>query len=135
MKLFRIAFCVARFATLGVALAQTKEGDVMVEVPFAFSVAGQRLLPDTTLLRPQGPISSGSSTGKYADSSFRRIREPEASPMAPSWFPSATETHTSFPAFGSQETRSARTCFARPPGASSRHTAAERELAVVRPAK
>jgi hypothetical protein len=43
MKLFRIVFCVAVFAAMGAAMAQTKQGDVVVDVPFAFSVAGQKL--------------------------------------------------------------------------------------------
>ena len=43
MKLFRIVFCVALFAALGAAMAQTKEGDMVVDVPFAFLVNGQQL--------------------------------------------------------------------------------------------
>lgn len=43
MKLFRIVFCTALFATMGAAFSQTKAGDVVVDVPFAFSVAGQNL--------------------------------------------------------------------------------------------
>lgn len=43
MKLFRIVFCVALFTAMEAAMAQTKQGDVVVDVPFAFSVAGQKL--------------------------------------------------------------------------------------------
>jgi hypothetical protein len=43
MKLFRIVFCVALLAAMGAAMAQTREGDVVVDVPFAFSVGGQTL--------------------------------------------------------------------------------------------
>ena len=43
MQLFRIVFCAAVLAAIGVATGQTKPGDVVVDVPFAFSVAGQQL--------------------------------------------------------------------------------------------
>ncbi len=43
MKLFRIVLCFALFAAMGAAFGQTKAGDVVVDVPFAFSVAGQNL--------------------------------------------------------------------------------------------
>jgi hypothetical protein len=43
MRVFRIAFCAAVFAAMGVALGQTSPGDVVVDVPFAFVVAGQQL--------------------------------------------------------------------------------------------
>lgn len=43
MKLFRIVLCTVLFAAVGAAVGQTKAGDVVVDVPFAFSVAEQRL--------------------------------------------------------------------------------------------
>lgn len=43
MRIFRIAFCAAVFTAMGVAMGQTIQGDVVVDVPFAFSVAGQQL--------------------------------------------------------------------------------------------
>lgn len=43
MKLFCIVLCTALFAAIGAAVGQTKAGDVVVDVPFAFSVAGQNL--------------------------------------------------------------------------------------------
>lgn len=42
MKLVRIAFC-AVLAAMGAATDQASPGDVVVDVPFAFSVAGQQL--------------------------------------------------------------------------------------------
>jgi hypothetical protein len=42
VKLVRIAFC-AVLAAMGAATDQTSSGDVVVDVPFAFSVAGQQL--------------------------------------------------------------------------------------------
>lgn len=43
MKLFRIVLRFTLFAAMGAAFGQTKAGDVVVDVPFAFSVAGQNL--------------------------------------------------------------------------------------------
>ena len=43
MKLFRIAFFATLFPAMGAAVGQTKAGDVVVDVPFALSVAEQRL--------------------------------------------------------------------------------------------
>ena len=43
MKLFRIAFCVAMFTLTVGAFGQTSPGDLVVDVPFAFSAAGQKL--------------------------------------------------------------------------------------------
>jgi hypothetical protein len=43
MKLFRIALCGALLAAASVAMGQTRIGDVIADVPFAFSVAGQSL--------------------------------------------------------------------------------------------
>ena len=43
MKLFRIAFCAAMFALSVGAIGQTSPGDMVVDVPFAFSAAGQNL--------------------------------------------------------------------------------------------
>ena len=43
MKLFRIAFCAAMFALTVGAFGQTGPGDLVVDVPFAFSAAGQKL--------------------------------------------------------------------------------------------
>ncbi len=43
MRVFRIAFCAAVFAAMGVAMSQAIPGDVVVDVPFAFVVAGQQL--------------------------------------------------------------------------------------------
>jgi hypothetical protein len=44
MKLFRIAVCGALLAAMSVAIGQTKPGDMVVDVPFAF-VAGRQTLP------------------------------------------------------------------------------------------
>jgi hypothetical protein len=44
MKLFRIAVCGAWLAAMSVAIGQTKPGDMVVDVPFAF-VAGRQTLP------------------------------------------------------------------------------------------
>ena len=43
MKLFRIAFCVAMFALTVGAFGQISPGDLVVDVPFAFSAAGEIL--------------------------------------------------------------------------------------------
>jgi hypothetical protein len=43
MRFVRIAFCAALLAAMGLATGQTKPGDVVVDVPFAFSVADQQL--------------------------------------------------------------------------------------------
>lgn len=43
MKRFRIGFCAALLALTAVAVGQTSPGDVVVDVPFAFSVAGRNL--------------------------------------------------------------------------------------------
>ena len=43
MKLFLIVLCAALFAPIAAAFAQTKAGDVVVDIPFAFSVANQNL--------------------------------------------------------------------------------------------
>ena len=43
MRLVRIVFCAAVLAAMGLATGQTSPGDVVVDVPFAFSVAGQQL--------------------------------------------------------------------------------------------
>lgn len=42
MKLFRIAFFAAMMALTAGAIGQTSPGDLVVDVPFAFSVAGQK---------------------------------------------------------------------------------------------
>ena len=42
MKLFRIAFCAVMFALTVGAIGQTSLGDLVVDVPFAFSAAGQK---------------------------------------------------------------------------------------------
>jgi len=42
MRLYRVAFCVVVLAAIGVAAGQTRAGDVVADVPFAFSVAGQQ---------------------------------------------------------------------------------------------
>ncbi len=44
MKLFRIAVCGALLAAMSLAIGQTKPGDMVVDVPFAF-VAGRQTLP------------------------------------------------------------------------------------------
>ena len=43
MRLVRIVFCAAVLAAFGLATGQTIPGDVLVNVPFAFVVAGQQL--------------------------------------------------------------------------------------------
>jgi len=43
MRFVRIVFCAAVLAAMGLAAGQTSPGDVVVDVPFAFSVAGQQL--------------------------------------------------------------------------------------------
>lgn len=43
MRLVRIVFCAAMLAAIGLATGQTSPGDVVVDVPFAFAVAGQQL--------------------------------------------------------------------------------------------
>jgi hypothetical protein len=43
MKFFRIALCGALFAATSVAIGQTRPGDLVVDVPFAFVVANQEL--------------------------------------------------------------------------------------------
>jgi hypothetical protein len=43
MKLFRIAFFAAMFALTTGAIGQTSPGDLVVDVPFTFSAAGQKL--------------------------------------------------------------------------------------------
>ena len=43
MKLVRIVLCSVLFLAMGAALGQTKAGDLVVDVPFAFSAAGQTL--------------------------------------------------------------------------------------------
>jgi hypothetical protein len=43
MRFVRIAFCAAVLAAIGLATGQTGPGDVVVDVPFAFNVAGQQL--------------------------------------------------------------------------------------------
>ena len=43
MNLFRIAFCAAIFALTVAAFGQASSGDLVVDVPFAFSAAGQKL--------------------------------------------------------------------------------------------
>jgi len=58
MRLFRIALCAALLVAAGVALSQTRVGDMVVDVPFAFAVAGHQLpaghyivAADTDLIR------------------------------------------------------------------------------------
>jgi hypothetical protein len=43
MRFARIVFCAAVLAAMGVATGQASPGDLAVDVPFAFSVAGQQL--------------------------------------------------------------------------------------------
>ena len=43
MRLFRIAVCGALLAVASAAMGQTRPGDMVVDVPFAFNVAGQAL--------------------------------------------------------------------------------------------
>ena len=43
MKLFRIAICGALLALASAAMGQTRPGDVVVDVPFAFNVGAQTL--------------------------------------------------------------------------------------------
>jgi len=43
MRLFRIVLCGALLAAASSAMGQTRVGDVIADVPFAFSVAGQSL--------------------------------------------------------------------------------------------
>ena len=43
MKLFRIVLCSVLLAAMAAAVGQTKAGDVVVDVPFAFLVNGERL--------------------------------------------------------------------------------------------
>jgi hypothetical protein len=43
MNLFRIALCGALLAVASTTMGQTKPGDMVVDVPFAFNVAGQAL--------------------------------------------------------------------------------------------
>jgi len=43
MRFVRIAFCAAVLAAIGVATGQTRVGDVVADVPFAFVVAGKQL--------------------------------------------------------------------------------------------
>lgn len=57
MKLFWIALCAALFAPVLVALGQTSPGDMVVDVPFAFEVAGQHL--------PAGHYIVAAGAGSY----------------------------------------------------------------------
>jgi len=43
MKLFRIAFCAVVLGATVAAVGQTNKGDVVVDVPFAFTVANEQL--------------------------------------------------------------------------------------------
>jgi len=43
MRLFQIAVCGVLFAVVAAASAQTKAGDMVVDVPFAFNAGGQTL--------------------------------------------------------------------------------------------
>src|SRR5271169_5105493 len=43
MRLFRIVLCAALLVPASAAMGQTRIGDVVADVPFAFSVAGQSL--------------------------------------------------------------------------------------------
>jgi hypothetical protein len=43
MRLFRIAVCGALLAVASATMGQTKPGDMVVDVPFVFNVAGQAL--------------------------------------------------------------------------------------------
>jgi len=43
MRFFRIGFLVALFAAAAGTFAQTSPGDMVVDVPFAFSAAGEKL--------------------------------------------------------------------------------------------
>lgn len=55
MKLFRIVLCSVLFVAMGAAVGQTKAGDVVVDVPFAFSVAGQNLPVGHYIVAAAGP--------------------------------------------------------------------------------
>jgi hypothetical protein len=53
MKLFRIAFCAAIFALTVGAIGQASAGDLVVDVPFAFSAAGQTLPAGHYIIKPE----------------------------------------------------------------------------------
>jgi hypothetical protein len=54
MKLFRIVLWAALLATALAAMGQTRIGDVTVDVPFAFNVAGQALPAGHYIVAPMG---------------------------------------------------------------------------------
>src|SRR5215469_811410 len=55
MKLLRIAFCAALCVLTAGAFSQTSPGDVVVDVPFAFSVAGKKLPAGHYIVKQQQP--------------------------------------------------------------------------------
>lgn len=54
MKLVQIFLCIALLGGSLAAAAQTKPGDLLVEVPFAFFVAGHELPAGQYVVTPQG---------------------------------------------------------------------------------
>jgi len=68
MKLFRIVLCGALLAAASSAMGQTRVGDVTVDVPFAFNVAGQALPAGHYIVAPMGDnirIFNSQTTGLY----------------------------------------------------------------------
>jgi hypothetical protein len=65
MKLFRIALCLTMFAVAGIAMGQTKPGDMVIDVPFAFAAAGQQFPAGHYTVAAQGDLIrlSGASPG------------------------------------------------------------------------
>src|SRR5215469_1431880 len=53
MKLFRIVFCAAIFALTVGAIGQASAGDLVADVPFAFSAAGQNLPAGHYIIKPE----------------------------------------------------------------------------------
>jgi hypothetical protein len=69
MRLFRIVLCGALLAAASAAMAQTRIGDVVVDVPFAFNVAGQALPAGHYIVAAVGDnirIFNSQTSGLYA---------------------------------------------------------------------
>ena len=68
MKLFRMGFFAVLLAMTVGAVGQTNPGDVVVDVPFAFSVAGERLPAGHYIVAAQNDfikISNSTTRGLY----------------------------------------------------------------------
>jgi hypothetical protein len=100
MRVLQMSLCAAVLAAASGSMGQTRPGDTMVDVPFAFLVNGQPCPPGITFSRLPTRIMSEFPIPKTRVPGSRPMAHCERIAMEAGWFFTAMETPTFFPLYG-----------------------------------